>query len=134
MGRNDIALQDVLWACEKTELLKDIKSLPDGFSTVILPDGRGFSKSVTEKIILARCIVHKPGLLLIDDHQKFSANFSQSENAMQELFFSEDASWTIVAATNNKTWLPHFKQIVLLEKGNILFQGNYEGYKQFINK
>jgi len=134
MGRSGIALQDVLWACEKTDLLKDIKSLPDGFSTVILPDGRGFSKSVTEKIILARCIVHRPGLLLIDDHQKFSANFSQSENAMQELFFSEDASWTIVAATNNKNWLPHFKQIVLLEKGNVLFQGDYEGYKQFINK
>jgi ABC-type bacteriocin/lantibiotic exporter with double-glycine peptidase domain len=133
MGRSGIALQDVLWACEKTDLLKEIKSLPDGFSTIILPDGRGFSKSVSEKIILARCIVNKPGLLLIDDHQKFSANFSQSENAMQELFFSEDTSWTIVAATNNKTWLPHFKQIVLLEKGNILFQGNYEGYKQFIN-
>lgn len=134
MGRSGIALQDVLWACEKTDLLKEIKSLPDGFSTIILPDRRGFSKSVSEKIILARCIVNKPGLLLIDDHQKFSANFSQSENAMQELFFSEDTTWTIVAATNNKNWLPHFKQIILLEKGNILFQGNYEGYKQFINK
>jgi ABC-type bacteriocin/lantibiotic exporter with double-glycine peptidase domain len=134
MGRSGIALQDVLWACEKTDLLKEIKSLPDGFSTIILPDRRGFSKSVSEKIILARCIVNKPGLLLIDDHQKFSANFSQSENAMQELFFSEDATWTIVAATNNKNWLPNFKQIILLEKGNILFQGNYEGYKQFINK
>ena len=134
MGRSGIALQDVLWACEKTDLLKEIKSLPDGFSTIILPDRRGFSKSVSEKIILARCIVNKPGLLLIDDHQKFSANFSQSENAMQELLFSEDATWTIVAATNNKNWLPNFKQIILLEKGNILFQGNYEGYKQFINK
>ncbi len=131
MGRNGIVLQDILWACEQTDLLDDIKALPDGFSTIILPDGRGFSKSVTEKIILARCIVHKPNLLLIDDHQNLSANLSKSEDSLKNLLFSETASWTIVAATNNKNWLPLFKQIIVLEKGKIKFQGNYDAFVQY---
>jgi ABC-type bacteriocin/lantibiotic exporter with double-glycine peptidase domain len=133
MGRYGIQLQDVLWACEQTDLLDEIKALPDGFSTQILPDGRGFSKTVTEKIIMARCIVHKPSLLLIDDHQKFNVNFSESEISLRNLLFAENASWTIVAAINNKNWLPHFKQIVVLEKGKIIFQGTFDEYSQFTN-
>ena len=133
MGRYGIQLQDVLWACEQTDLLDEIKALPDGFSTQILPDGRGFSKTVTEKIIMARCIVHKPSLLLIDDHQKFNVNFSESEVSLRNLLFAENASWTIVAAINNKNWLPHFKQIVVLEKGKIIFQGTFDEYSQFTN-
>ena len=133
MGRYGIQLQDVLWACEQTDLLDEIKALPDGFSTQILPDGRGFSKTVTEKIIMARCIVHRPSLLLIDDHQKFNVNFSESEISLRNLLFAENASWTIVAAINNKNWLPHFKQIVVLEKGKIIFQGTFDEYSQFTN-
>ncbi len=133
MGRNGIQLQDVLWACEQTDLLTEIKALPEGFSTQILPDGRGFSKTVTEKIIMARCIVHKPSLLLIDDHQKFNVNFSESEASLRNLLFAENASWTIVASINNKNWLPHFKQIVVLEKGKIVFQGTYDEYSQYTN-
>ena len=134
MGRKGILLQDVLWACEETDLLNDIKSLPDGFSTLILPDGRGFSKSMTEKIIMARCIVNKPSLLLIDDHQKFNVHFSESEASLKKLLFAESAPWTIVAAINNKNWLPYFKQIIVLNKGKIAFKGNYEAYVAHTNK
>jgi ABC-type bacteriocin/lantibiotic exporter with double-glycine peptidase domain len=133
MGRSGIQLQDVLWACEETDLLNDIKALPDGFSTLILPDGRGFSKSMTEKIIMARCIVNKPSLLLIDDHQKFNVHFSQTEASLKKLLFAENASWTIVAAINNKNWLPYFKQIVVLDKGAIAFKGTYEEYQNSLN-
>lgn len=128
MNREGVTFQNLLDVAEKTELLEDVKKLPDGFSTIILPDARRFSKSVTQKIILARCIINKPKLLLLDDQQRFTASSLRKVDHLKELLFDETASWTLIAATKNELWLPFFKQIVKLESGQIKFIGTYEEY------
>ena len=128
MNREGVTFQDLLDVAEKTELLEDVKKFPDGFSTIILPDARRFSKSVTQKIILARCIINKPKLLLLDDQQRFTASSLRKVDHLKELLFDETASWTLIAATKNELWLPFFKQIVKLESGQIKFIGTYEEY------
>jgi ABC-type bacteriocin/lantibiotic exporter with double-glycine peptidase domain len=128
MNREGVTFQDLLDVAEKTELLEDVKKFPDGFSTIILPDARRFSKSVTQKIILARCIINKPKLLLLDDQQRFTASSLRKVDHLKDLLFDENASWTLIAATKNELWLPFFKQIVKLESGQITFIGTYEEY------
>jgi ABC-type bacteriocin/lantibiotic exporter with double-glycine peptidase domain len=132
MGRNGITFQDVLSACEKTNLLEDVKRLPDGFSTLILPDRRGFSKSITEKIMLARCIVNHPNLFLLDDQQRIASNMNENDY-LKDLLFDKNAPWTLIAATKHEQWLPYFNQIVRLNKGEITFVGTFEEYKNWKN-
>ena len=128
MGRTGISFQDLLKVAEDTRLLEDVKKLPDGFSTIILPDARRFSRSVTQKIMLARCIINKPKLLLVDDQQRFTSSSLKSVDHLKELLFRDTATWTLVAATKNELWLPYFKQIVKLDGGKITFVGTYEQY------
>jgi ABC-type multidrug transport system fused ATPase/permease subunit len=128
MGRTGISFQDLLKVAEDTRLLEDVKKLPDGFSTIILPDARRFSRSVTQKIMLARCIINKPKLLLVDDQQRFTSSSLKSVDHLKELLFRDTATWTLVAATKNELWLPYFKQIVKLDGGKITFVGTYEEY------
>jgi ABC-type bacteriocin/lantibiotic exporter with double-glycine peptidase domain len=131
MGRNGISFQDVLTACEKTNLLEDVKMLPDGFSTQILPDRRGFSKSMTEKIMMARCIVNQPNLFLLDDQQRIASGGDHESDYLKDLLINNNASWTLIAATKNELWLPYFEQVVKLEKGKIVFAGTFEEYKNW---
>lgn len=133
MGRHGITFQDVLTACEKTHLLDDVKMLPDGFSTHILPDGRGFSKSMTEKIMMARCIVNHPNLFLLDDQQRIASGGDHNSDYLKDLLIDPNAPWTLVAATKNEQWLPYFQQIIKLEKGKITFAGTFEEYKNLKN-
>jgi ABC-type bacteriocin/lantibiotic exporter with double-glycine peptidase domain len=128
MGREGVTFQDLLKVAEDTKLLEDVKKFQDGFSTVIMPDARSFSRSVTQKIMLARCIINKPKLLLVDDQQRFTSSSLRSVDHLKELLFQENASWTLVAATKNELWLPYFKQIVKLDGGKITFVGTYEEY------
>jgi ABC-type bacteriocin/lantibiotic exporter with double-glycine peptidase domain len=134
MGRDGISFQDMLWASEQTKLIEDVKALSDGFSTQILPDNSNFSRSLIQKIILTRCIINKPKLLLVDDQQKFTSNSLKNSNYLIELLVNENTPWTLITATKNEMWLPYFKQIIILEEGEILFCGTYESYIENFKK
>jgi ABC-type bacteriocin/lantibiotic exporter with double-glycine peptidase domain len=129
MLRPNISMKDIIWASEKTNLLEFIQATKNGFQTFIEPEGYGFSRSLAQKLILARCIVNKPKLLLMDDQQRFTSNSMKETRDLQELLFDKDASWTLVAATKNEHLLHNFHQIIKLDNGKISFQGNYEEYK-----
>jgi ABC-type bacteriocin/lantibiotic exporter with double-glycine peptidase domain len=131
LKRGNIAMKDLLWACEQVHLLEEIQGMKNGFSTQIDPNGKSFSRSITQKILLARCIVTKPKLLLMDDQQRFTSNTLKDVAYLSNLLFDEDASWTLIAATKNENWLKYFKQIIKIEQGKVIFQGNYSEYVQF---
>lgn len=67
MGRENATYENVQWAIDNLGLRDFIKSLPKGYDTHVNPEGKQFSKSVVEKLILARSIADKPRLLLIKD-------------------------------------------------------------------
>jgi ABC-type bacteriocin/lantibiotic exporter with double-glycine peptidase domain len=134
MKRKNISMKDLMWVCEEVHLLEDIQAMKHGFSTQIDPNGKSFSRSLTQKIILARCIISKPKLLLMDDQQRFTSSTLKDNNYLSDLLFNENASWTLIAATKNENWLKHFKQIIKIEDGIAVFQGTYEEYTKFMNK
>ena len=67
MGRENANFENIQWAMKAVGLEEFIKGLPKGFNTRVNPEGKEFSKSVVEKLILARSIADKPRLLLIKD-------------------------------------------------------------------
>ena len=67
MGREGVGIKDVLWAIEFVNLKEFVASLPNGLETYLDPEGMRLPRSVTNKIILARCIVSRPALLLLED-------------------------------------------------------------------
>lgn len=132
MNRPNITMNDLLWACEKVKLLTYVQSSNKGFSTFIDPNGKSFSRSVTQKIILARCIVSRPKMLLMDDQQRFTSNSMKNVDHLIDLLFDDKASWTLIATTKNEQLLRHFKQIVKIDEGKIVFQGTPAAYSLFL--
>ncbi|MBI2257975.1 MAG: ATP-binding cassette domain-containing protein [Flavobacteriia bacterium] len=132
MNRPGVDFNDLLWACEKVKLMDYIQCSKKGFSTYIDPNGKSFSRSVTQKILLARCIVNRPKLLLMDDQQRFTSNSMKNVDHLTELLFDLNATWTLIATTKNEQLLKLFKQIIKLDDGKIVFQGSYAEYQKHL--
>ncbi len=67
-GRPGLTVHDAIETANKVFLGSYIESLPNGYDTVLEPEGRKLSSGLIRKIILARCIIDRPYLLLMEDN------------------------------------------------------------------
>jgi len=67
LGRPEIGIDEVNRAVEYVGLNSLVHQLPDGLATMLSPGGHPLSGSQRSRLILARAIVRKPRLLLVDE-------------------------------------------------------------------
>ncbi len=101
LGRPEIGLSDVEWAVQGLGLQSFIKSLPKGYETMVGPTARPLSSSLVERILLARAIVVRPRLLLLDDI--FHLFDPKERKSIIEFIWDPSQPWTLVAASNLPT-------------------------------
>lgn len=99
LGRDYIHSEDVKWAIEKVFLNDHIKMLPDGLDSSIEVSGQKLSKSVIQKIILARSIVNKPKLILLENHIDFIED--SEEKKIIDFLTDKSNGWTLISVSNN---------------------------------
>ena len=127
IGRKNATFQNVQWAIESLGLSNFIKSLPNGYKTIIDPEGIKFSKGITDKLILARCIAERPKLLLINDI--FQSIQPVEKKRIIDFLLHKDQKWTVVFISSDNYIAQSVDRIALLEKGAILETGNYQKMK-----
>ncbi len=122
MGRDDATFENVKWAVEMMGLTEFIKRLPQGFDTVILPQGRQFSDGIVSKLVLARSIADKPRLLLIKD--VFSSIESKERRRILNFLLEDEHPWSMVVATaeNDRTLESKADKVYLIEDGILTLQ------------
>lgn len=114
MGRPNVNIDDLIWAAKGLDLYDYIKSMPQGFDTRIGPNGCRLSKGVSQKILLARAISHKPSLLLLENGVEFIEKSSRIKIA--EFLFHEDRPWTIICSSGIQEFKSYYKQTIKLNK------------------
>lgn len=117
LGDKDIPEQDIHWAMEKTGLLDFLKKQPKGLNTMIYPEGIQMPFSISKKIILARSIVKRPSLLILND--PLDQLDPEEQNRILKFLFSEENSWAILVASNGEKWQKYCNRKITLEKGKI---------------
>jgi ABC-type bacteriocin/lantibiotic exporter with double-glycine peptidase domain len=118
LGRESISLEDVQWAIEQMFLVDYIKSSPKGLDTLIDLSGQKLSKSITQRIILARSIVNKPKLLLLENHLDFIEE--QTRNKIIDTITNKTNGWTLICISNNSYLQQHSDVILCMNDGIIL--------------
>lgn len=127
MGKNDIPFERVQEMVRKVFLEDWVVSLPKGYLTPIGPGGLRLSKSESVKLMLARCIIHQPRLLLIQD--QFHVFTEKQRTELLDFIFDAQNKWTIVVMSNQADIAARADNILVLDAGNILFSGNYQEIK-----
>lgn len=110
LGRDYIQTADVQWAIEQVYLLDYVKELPKGIDTQIEISGHKLSKSIIQKIIIARSIVNKPKLILLENHIDFIAE--NERNKIIDFLTDKTNNWTLISISNN-AYLKEKSDIVL---------------------
>ena len=112
LGRPEIELSDVEWAVSGLGLKNFIMSLPKGYETPVGPTATPLSSSLIEKILLARAIITRPRLLLVDD--VFHLFDPKERNSIIDFIWDKKQPWTLVAASNLEVVSEHSSQTIKL--------------------
>ncbi len=118
LGREFVKIEDVLWAIEKVHLSEYVKGLSKGLDTQIEISGNKLSKSVIQRIIIARSIVNRPKLILLENHLDFIED-KQRENII-DFLTDKSNGWTFIGISNNKYLQEKSDKVILMSNGEIL--------------
>lgn len=98
---------------------------PEGLEAMLQPEGKGLSKALAQKILLARGFVSKPKALIMENILQHVEPEVQSK--VVDYLFSGD--WTLIMVSYNEEILRKADEVILMDSGQIIFQGNFEGFK-----
>jgi ABC-type bacteriocin/lantibiotic exporter with double-glycine peptidase domain len=120
LGRTNISLQTVLWATKLVKVNDFILSHPDGLHANLTGGSTWITKSNTEKLTLARSIVQKPKLIVLED---FLPSVEKKERLeIFEALLSKDFPWTIMVIINDQDFLSKCERTLDLSQERLIAQ------------
>lgn len=115
--------EEIEEACRLSNIHDVIMSLPEGYQTVCSQDGKQFSGGQRQRLSIARALVRKPRLLLLDEST--SALDVESEKRIQEALAMIAKNTTIVAIAHRLNTIHRADRIFLIEGGRCVEQGTH---------
>jgi ABC-type bacteriocin/lantibiotic exporter with double-glycine peptidase domain len=122
-----IPMEDVLKIMRMTHLDRFTENLQNGLMTMLFPEGKKLPRSTKAKIVLARALLCKPKLILLDENMNRIRPDERKDILKQIL--DKSNPWTVIAISNNVKMAPYFDRIMYIENGQKLAEGTPEQVK-----
>jgi ABC-type bacteriocin/lantibiotic exporter with double-glycine peptidase domain len=97
LGRDDVSAADIRRAFDAVCLADRVARLPDGLDTALSPDGKPLSNNELGRLAIARAIVGRPRLLLLDG--SLDGLDLDACPELLDTLFDPAAPWTLVLVT-----------------------------------
>ncbi|MEK5318927.1 ABC transporter ATP-binding protein [Paenibacillus sp. FSL L8-0644] len=105
-----------------------VSRLPEGLNTIIGDRGIRLSGGERQRLVLARAILHHPPVLILDEAT--SALDGEHEAAIQAALERMKGQMTLIVIAHRLSTIRHADQIVVLDQGEVIQQGNYRQLEQ----
>ena len=117
-GNSEISDSDVYVVAKQIGLEQFIKMQAKGLDTILYPEGRGISFTIAKKIVLARAIVKKPRVLILENSLDY---FEESEAIKIMDFLSlPEHSWSLVVVSQHPRWESVCTHSIELKNGSLI--------------
>lgn len=123
-GQADASMEDVIAAAKLAQAHDFIMELPDGYETIVGERGMGLSGGQKQRIAIARALLLKPKVLVLDDST--SALDMETEHAIQQSLRQVMAGRTTFIIAHRISSLRHADEIVVLDRGRVIQRGKHE--------
>jgi ATP-binding cassette subfamily B protein len=122
-GRQGISNELLNWAIEASQLKTEIQEFPKGIDTEIGTRGMAISGGQKQRLALARALVGKPKILILDDCT--SALDSRTETALWDRLHEVMPDMTAILITHRPDTLEKADMIHVLDEGRIIESGTH---------
>lgn len=120
-GKTDASDAEIWEALTIAQGAEFVKTLPDQLDTLIVENGKNFSGGQIQRLAIARAIVAKPRILVLDD--SLSALDYQTDYLLRQAL--KQLSMTVVLISQRVSSIQDADQILVLEKGRMVALGNH---------
>lgn len=122
---NPDASEEELWkALEIAQAVEIVKGKPLGLEEPVEQGGRNFSGGQRQRLTIARALVKKPEILILDDSS--SALDFATDAALRKALRTLPDTQTVFLVSQRTSSLMHADRILVLEDGQLADQGNHE--------
>ncbi|MDO6744669.1 ATP-binding cassette domain-containing protein [Tenacibaculum soleae] len=95
-----------------------LKNQPYGLDTYLKPEGKLIGYTIAKKIILARAIIKKPKLLILEDPlDQFEKNEAKT---IIDFITKPQQEWSLIIVSSNDNWKQKCTKKITLKKGIII--------------
>lgn len=115
-------------AAVEAHVLEEVRSLPEGFDTVVGERGVQLSGGQRQRVALARALVREPPILVLDD--PLSAVDAKTEAAILAAIERQAAQRTVILITHRVAAARRCDSIIVLDQGRVVEQGTHESLVQ----
>lgn len=124
LGVVDPTEEEIAWAMETAQLTNDLPDFPQGLDTVVGERGVTFSGGQKQRTALARAVIRKPKILILDDAMA-SVDTHTEEEILSRLKVMMAGRTTIIIAHRISTVMGA-DQIVVLDGGKVAEMGTHD--------
>ncbi|HFI0813106.1 TPA: peptide cleavage/export ABC transporter [Streptococcus suis] len=122
LGANQlISQEDIIRACEIAEIRQDIEQMPMGYQTE-LSDGAGLSGGQKQRIALARALLTKAPVLILDEATS-GLDVLTEKKVIDNLMAMTDK--TIIFVAHRLSISERTNQVIVLDQGKVIETGSH---------
>ncbi|MFW6389865.1 MAG: ABC transporter ATP-binding protein [Halanaerobiales bacterium] len=123
-GKSDAEMKDIKNAAEIAGASEFIENMDEKYETVVGERGMGLSGGQKQRVSIARAIVEKPPILILDDAT--SAIDMETEHKIQKSLDNMDIKSTVFIIAHRISSVTKADMIIILEDGEIIEKGTHE--------
>ncbi len=116
-GKEDATDEEIIQALKSAQAYDFVMSFPDGLDTQLHQGGTNVSGGQRQRLCIARAILKKPSILILDDST--SAVDSDTESRIRESFRRELKGCTVFIIAQRISSVMEADKIILLDEGEI---------------
>ncbi|PCG95508.1 ABC transporter, integral membrane type 1 [Penicillium occitanis (nom. inval.)] len=121
---HEATLDEIIEACKLANIHDTIEALPNGYQTLCGPNGSQFSGGQKQRLSIARALVRKPRLLILDEST--SALDAESEKLLQDGLEKAARGITVIAIAHRLHTIRKADVIFLIEAGKCVDYGSHD--------
>jgi ABC-type bacteriocin/lantibiotic exporter with double-glycine peptidase domain len=123
LGRAHLGPEAVREALERVGAYEFVQEMPQGLRTPVVAGGRALPATIVLRLLLARAIVDRPRLLILDE--VFSTFDAGERRLLTTMLTARDVPWTLIAVSHDAEFLAACDRVVVLRDGAVRATGTW---------
>lgn len=128
MGKPDASDEEITEALKTAQAYEFIEKLPEGINAPVLQGGKNFSGGQKQRLTIARAVVSKPAVLILDDST--SALDMQTDYRLRKAVSENLRDTAVIMISQRATSLKNADRILVLEDGQCVGSGTHDELAQ----